>query len=70
MFKNGFLMASGLELTQDRGGLRVGIVGEGEEVGEISMMVLVEVAGADISFGRIVGMESLSRVREAMVGRG
>jgi len=46
-------------------------VGEGEEVGEISMMVLAGVVGIDMSIlGTKVGMLRLSRVGGAMVGRG
>ncbi len=68
LFRNGFLMLSGLDLTQDGGGPRVGMVGEGEEAGEILIMVL---AGADMSIlGTKVGMLRLLRVGEAMMGRG
>ena len=46
-------------------------MGEGEEVGEISMMVLAGVVGIDMSIlGTKVGMLRLSRVGGAMVGRG
>jgi len=45
-------------------------VGEGEEVGEISIIVLVGVVGADILILRTkVGMLRLLRVGVAMVGR-
>ncbi len=71
LFKNEFLMALGLEPAQDRGRPRVGIVGEGEEVGEISITALAGVAGADMSILETkVGMLRLSRVGGAMVGRG
>ncbi len=43
LFRNGFLMASGLVPTQDGGGPKTGIVGEGEEAGEISIMALAGV---------------------------
>ncbi len=46
-------------------------MGEREEVGEISMMALVGVVGADMSIlGTKVGMLRLLRVGGAMVGRG
>ncbi len=71
VFRNRFLMALGLEPTQDGAGPRTGIVGEGEEVGEISMMALAGVMGADMSIlGTKVGMLRLSRVGGAMVGSG
>ncbi len=71
MLRNGFLMVLGLELTQDGAGPRTGMVGEGEEAGEISMMALAGVMGADISLiGAKVGMSRLLRVGGAMVGRG
>ncbi len=71
VFRNGFLMASGLELTQDGAGPKMGFVGEGEEAGEISIMALAGVFGADMSFLRaMVGMSRLLRVGEAMVGSG
>ncbi len=50
MFKKGFLMLSGLEPTQDGAGPKTGTVGEGEEVGEILMMALAGVLGADMLF--------------------
>ncbi len=60
-----------LEPTQDGGRPRVGMVGEGEEAGEILIMVLAGVVGADMSIlGTKVGMLRLSMVGGAMVGRG
>ena len=71
LFKNRFLIVSGLEPTQDGGGPKVGMVGEGEEVGEISMIALAGVAGANILIlGTKVGMLRLSRVGGAIGGRG
>jgi len=71
MFRNRFLRALGLEPTQDRGGPKVGIVGEGEEAGEISIKALVGVVGADmLILGTKVGMLRLLRVEGAMMGRG
>ncbi len=71
MFRNRFLRALGLEPTQDRGGPKVGIVGEGEEAGEISITALVGVVGADmLILGTKVGMLRLLRVEGAMMGRG
>ena len=47
------------------------MVGEGEEVGEISIMALAGVTGADMLILRTkVEMLRLSRVEGAMVGRG
>ncbi len=49
----------------------MGIVREGEEAGEISMMVLTGEVKADMLFlGRTVGMQELSTVGGAMMGRG
>ncbi len=71
VFKKGFLMLLGLEPTQDGAGPKTGIVGEGEEVGEISMMALAGVLGADMLFLKaMVGMSRLLRVGGAMVGSG
>ena len=71
VLRNGFLMVLGLEPTQDGARPRTGMVGEGEEAGEISMMALAGVTGADISLiGAKVGMSRLLRVGGAMVGRG
>ena len=71
VFRKGFLMALGLKPTQDGAGPRMGIVGEGEEAGEISIIALVGVLGADMSFLRaMVGISRFERVRGAMVGNG
>ena len=71
LFRNGFLISLRLDPTQDGGSPRVGTVREGEEVGEISIMVLAGVMGADMSIlGTKVGMLRLLRVGGAMVGRG
>ncbi len=71
MLRNRFLMASGLLPTQDGGGPRMGIVGEGEEAGEILITALAGAMGADmLILGTKVGMLRLSRVGGAMVGRG
>ncbi len=46
-------------------------MGKGEKVGEISIMALFGVVGADMLFlGRIGRMQRLLIVGEAMVGRG
>ena len=61
----------GLDPTQDGGGPRVGMVGEGEEVGEILIMALAGVTGADmLILGTKVGIKRLSMDGGAMVGRG
>ncbi len=64
-------MLLGLKPTQDRGGPKVGIVGEGEKAGEISRMALAGVVEADmLILGTKVGMLRLLRVGGAMVGKG
>jgi len=71
VFRKGFLMELGLEPTQDGAGPKIGTVGEGEKVGEISIMALAGVLGADMSFLKaMVGMLRLLRVGGAMVGGG
>ncbi len=71
LFRNGFLIWSGFEPTQDGGGPRVGMVGEGEEAGEVSIMALAGVVGAVmLILGAKMGMLELLRVGGAMVGRG
>jgi len=64
VFRKGFLIDLGLEPTQDGAGPKMGTAGEGEEVGEISMMVLAGVLGADMSFLRaMVGVTAKMATR-------
>jgi hypothetical protein len=53
VFMNRFLMVPELAPTQEGAGPRMGIVGEGEKVGEILITVLTEVGvvGADMFLG-------------------
>ncbi len=71
VFRNGFLIEPGWLLTHDGAGPKTGGDWGGEEAGEISIMALAGVVGADMSIlWAKVGISRLSMEGGAMMGGG